>query len=86
MLTTKLATDFRQRGFSHVLGQVHGNLSRINNGARVVLGFDFNQPQAELLGNHFLNRLDGDLTGLRIDEVLQYLLRIGRRNLGADER
>ena len=39
------------------------------------------QAQAELFGHRLLDRLDGDLAGLRVDEVLQHLLRVRQRDL-----
>ena len=69
-----------------MLGQVHGNLPRVNDGTRVVLGLDLHQPQPELLGHHFLDGFDGDLPGLGINEIFEYLLSIGEGNLGADQR
>src|SRR5271166_5526581 len=85
MLSAELASNLWQRSFSHVLGQIHGDLTRIDDRSRIVFRFDFNQAQTELLGNHFLNGLDGDLAGLRVDEILQNLLRVREGNFRADQ-
>src|SRR4029077_19504042 len=72
MLPAELASDLRPRGFSQMLGQVHGDLPGIDDGARIVLGFDLHQAQSELLGHRLLNRLYRDLPGLRVDEILEH--------------
>ena len=69
-----------------MLRQVHGNLPRIHNRARIVLSFDLDQAQAKLLGHHFLDGLDGYLARLRIDEVFQHLLSVRQRNLRPNQR
>src|SRR6185369_531209 len=86
MLAAKLATDLRQGSFGEMLGQVHGDLPGIDNGARVVLGLDLDQAQSELLSHCLLDRLDRDLAGLGVDKILQHLLGVGQRDLGADQR
>jgi hypothetical protein len=86
VLATKLAADFRKRRLGYILGQVHGNLPRINDGARIIFCLDLQQPESKLLGDGFLDGLDGDLAGLRVDEVLQHLLRIWKRDLGVGQR
>ena len=77
MFAAELSSDFRQGRFRHLLGQIHGDLAGIDDGARIIFGFDFDQAQAKLLGDHFLDGLDGDLAGLRVDEIFQHLLRGG---------
>src|SRR5215470_6866465 len=86
MLAAELAPDLGQRGFCQVLGQVHGDLPRIDDRAGIVLGLNFDQTQTELLRDRLLNGLDGHLSCLRVDEVLQDLLGVGKRDLGADQR
>ena len=66
-----------------MLGEVHGDLARHDNLARVVLLFQLCDSHAELLGYGALNRLDRDLAHLRVDELLQALLGDGERNLHA---
>ena len=68
-----------------MLGQVHGNLPRIDDRTRIVLGFDLDQSQAELLGHHLLDGFDGDLARLRVDKILEHLLRVRQRDLSADQ-
>ena len=76
----------RQRSLGEMLGQIHRDLPGIDNGARIVLGFDFDQAQPELLRHRLLNRLNRDFAGLRVDEILEHLLGVGQRDLGADQR
>src|SRR6185437_8516788 len=85
VLAAKLASYLGQRGLGKLLGQVHGDLPWVNDGAGVVLGLDFHQLEAELLGHRLLNGFDGDLAGLRINKVFEHLLGIGQGDLGADE-
>ena len=86
VLAAELASNFRQRSFREVLGQVHRNLPRIDDGTRIILGLDFHQAQAELLSHRLLNGFNRHLAGLRVNEILQYLLRVGKRNLRPDQR
>src|ERR1019366_5068510 len=86
VLAAELASNFRQGSFRKVLGQIHRNLPRIHDGTRIVLRLKFHQAQAELLGHRLLNGFNRHLAGLRIDEILQYLLGVGKRDGGADQR
>ena len=81
VFSAKLSSDFWQRSFRQVLGQLHGDLPRIDNGSGVVLGLNLDEPQTELLCHRFLDGLDGDLASLGIDEILEHLLGIGQRDL-----
>ena len=63
MLAAKLSADFRQRSLGQMFGQIHRNLPGINNGPRIVLGFDLDQPQSKLLGDRLsLTATDLDLS------------------------
>ena len=81
VLVAELAADFGQAGFGHLLGEVHGDLARHDDVARVVLLLEVAHLHAELLGNGALDRLDGDLAHLHVDELLEALLRGGQRDL-----
>ena len=83
VLVAELAADFRQAGFGHLLGQVHGDLPRHHDVARVVLLLQVAHLHAELLGHGALNRLDRDLAHLHVDELLEALLRRRQRDLHA---
>src|SRR6185312_651034 len=72
--------------FGEMLGQVHRDLPRIDDGARVVLGLDLHQAQSKLLGDGFLYRLNRHLAGLGVDEILEHLLGVGQGDLGANQR
>ena len=85
VLAAKLASDLRQGRFREMLGQVHGNLPGIDDGARIILCLDFDQPQSELLGNGLLNRFDRDFPRLLINEILEDLLGVRKCDLGANE-
>ena len=85
VLAAKLAANFRQRRFREVLGEVHRNLPRIDDGTRIIFRLDFHQAQAELLSHRFLNGFNRHLAGLRIDEILQNLLSVGKRNFRPDQ-
>jgi len=74
VLASELAADFGQRSFRQMLGQVHGDLPRKNDLARVVLGLDLRQTKPELLRHRLLDALDRDLARLLVDEVLEHLL------------
>ena len=86
VLAAELASNFRQRRFGEMLGQVHGNLPRIDDGTRIILGLDLDQAQAELLSYRLLNGLDRYLARLRVDEILQHLLRVGKRDFRSNQR
>src|SRR5207237_10170792 len=60
--------------------------ARVNDRTGSVFGLDLDQAETKLLGNGFLNGLDRDLAGLRVDEILQNLLRIRQRDRGTDQR
>src|SRR3974390_2124938 len=71
VLAAELPPDLRQGSLGQVFGQIHGDLTRIHDRAGVVLGLDLHQPQAELLGDRFLDRFDGHPARLGVNEVLQ---------------
>src|SRR5690348_15363165 len=75
VLAAELATNFGERGLGEVLREVHGDLPGIDDGTGVVLRLDLGNAQSELLSASLLDGLDGDLTGLLVDDVLQHLLR-----------
>ncbi len=69
-----------RRGLGHLLGQVHGDLARDHDLARVVLLLQLRDAHAEVLRHRALDGLDGDLADLRVDELLEALLRDGQRD------
>ena len=81
VFAAELPSDFGQRGFGHLLGQIHRDLARHNDSARVVLLLQLGDPHAELLGYRALDGLNGDLANLRVDELFEALLRGGQRDL-----
>ena len=68
-----------------MFGEIHGDLAWVDDGPRIIFRFDLDQAQTELFGDHFLNGLDGNLASLRVDEILQDLLRVRESDLGTDE-
>ena len=80
VLVTKLPPDFRQRCFGQLLCQKHRNLPRDHDCTRIVLLLELCHTHAEMLSHHPLNRLDGNLAHLRINELLQALLRRRQRD------
>src|SRR5438128_12149715 len=85
VLASELPTDLRKRSLGQVLGQIHGDLPRIDDGARIILCLDLCQPKSELLRHGFLDRLDRYLTRLRVNKVLEYLLRVRKSDIGTDQ-
>ena len=79
VLASELAADFGEAGFGHLLGEVHCDLARDYDLARVVLLLEFGDAHAKVLGYGALDGLDGDLADLGVDELLETLL-------GHDER
>src|SRR5438105_6997080 len=86
VLTAELAANFGQGSLRQVLGQIHGHLPRIYDGARVVLSLDLTGPQPELLSHRLLNGINSDLLSLRLDEVLEHRLRGRQSDLNASQR
>src|SRR6202162_5760746 len=86
MLSPKLPSNLRQRGLGHMFSEIHRDLPRIHDRPRIVLRLNLHQPQPKLLGHHLLDRLNRDLPRLRIDKILQHLLRVRQRNLRPNQR
>src|SRR5579884_1397854 len=85
-LAAESPLDVRKKRFELMLGQIHGDLPWINDGARIVFRLNLEQPETELLGDRFLDGLDGDFARLRVDKVFQYLLGVRERDVGVRER
>ena len=85
VLAAKLTPNFREGGFCKMLRQVHGDLSGIDDSARIILGLDLSQTESKLLSHCLLDRLDGDLSGLGINEIFKHLLGVRQGNIGADQ-
>ena len=75
VFAAELPANLRQARLGQLLGQVHRDLPRHHNLARVVLLLQLRNPHAELLRHRALNRLNRDLAHLHVDELLQALLR-----------
>ena len=83
VLAAELAADLGQRRLGELFGQVHGDLARHDDLARVVLLLELGDAHSELLGHRALDGLDGDLAHLGVDELLEALLRDCQRDLHA---
>ena len=75
VLVAELTADFRKARLRELLGQVHGDLARNDDVARVVFLLEVGDAHAKLLGDGALDGLDGDLADLHVNELLEALLR-----------
>jgi hypothetical protein len=74
MLAAELAADLRQRRGGELLHDVHRDLSRESDGARVAADFQILLAQVEVLADALLNQVDRNALFLRRDDVAQDLL------------
>ena len=71
---TEDAADLGQRSRRHLLGEIHGHLTRTGNGARAALGAHFRRIDLEMRGAGLLDFIHGDAAGIGADSIGQHLL------------
>ena len=72
--TTEVHTNFLKRSLGELLGEVHGNLTSLNNFPFTGFGFKLLDGQGIKVRYQFLNVFDGDFAGSILHEVLHHLL------------
>ena len=74
ILSSAVQSNVGQRALGHLLGEVHRNLTGLNNFTLAGLGLQQLDRQIEVIAHHFLDVIDADLTGRVLDELIDHLL------------
>ena len=74
VLATAVQTDVGQRTLGHLLGEVHRNLTRLNDLALARLGLEQLDGQVEVIAHHLLDVVDADFAGRVLDKLVDHLL------------
>ncbi len=75
VLSTAVETDVGQRALGHLLGEVHRNLTGLNDFALPGLGLQELNRQVEVIAHHLLDVVNADLAGGVLDKLVDHLLR-----------
>ena len=74
VLATAVQTNVGQRALGHLLGEVHRDLTRLNDLTLARLGLEQLDRQVEVIAHHFLDVVDADFAGRVLDELVDHLL------------
>ena len=74
VLATAVQTNVGQRTLGHLLGEVHGDLTRLNDLTLARLGLEQLDGQVEVIAHHFLDVVDADFAGRVLDKLVNHLL------------
>ena len=74
VLASTVQSDVGQRALGHLLGEVHRNLTRLNNLALPRLGLEQLNGQVEVIADHLLDVVNAHLAGRVLDKLVDHLL------------
>ena len=74
IFATNVCSDTCQGRFRHFFGEVHRDLTCLNNLALARFGFKHFNWEVKVVANHFLNVFDGDFTSCTAHKFVYHLL------------
>jgi len=74
VLSAAVQSDVGERRLGHLLGEVHGNLSGLNDFALSGLALEELDGQVEVVAHHLLDVVDADLAGGVLDKLVDHVL------------